>query len=58
MRIVSSKKFVATQKISMSGGPMVGDIFARLALILSRSYLMPQLPVQQRPKMSGVSDAW
>jgi len=29
--MVSSKKFVATQKTSMSGGPMVGDIFAWLA---------------------------
>ena len=30
--MVSSKKFVATQNISMSGGPIVGDIFVRLAL--------------------------
>jgi hypothetical protein len=48
--MVSSKKFVATQKTSMSGGPIVGDIFVRLALSLSRSYLMLELPVQQRPK--------
>ena len=29
--MVSSKKFVATQNTSMSGGPIVGDIFVMLA---------------------------
>jgi hypothetical protein len=32
--MVSSKKFVATQKTSMSGGPIVGDIFVVLAQLV------------------------
>jgi hypothetical protein len=34
--MVSSKKFVATQKTSISGGPIVGDIFVVLVLVLLR----------------------
>ena len=46
--MVSSKKFVATQNISMSGGPIVGDIFVRLVLD-SKMCIVLEIPVQQHP---------
>jgi hypothetical protein len=46
--MVSRRKFVATQKTNMSGGPIVGEI-----LILSARFFglfgMIMIPVQQRP---------
>ena len=49
IRIVSSKKFVATQKTSMSGGPIVGDIFVMLALDRQKMCTVLEIPVQQHP---------
>lgn len=49
MRIVSSKKFVATQNTSMSGGPIVGEIFLMLAQSSPSGCVKCVLPVQQRP---------
>ena len=47
--MVSSKKFVATQNISMSGGPIVGDISVILAFDWENMCIVLKLPVQQHP---------
>jgi hypothetical protein len=49
MRMVSSKKFVATQNTSISGGPIVGDIYVVLVKPSLSFRVILALPVQQRP---------